>query len=156
MTDLRISISGPGQEPPTHPPGTVAWLEDFAQRVRNVDFEGARALFSATIFGFGTKADAYHSLDEWHHDQWSHVWPKTAGFRFDLTTLRTILSVDGSLCCIACEWGSRGVREDDSVFQRHGRSTILLARTSGHELGWVGVHSHFSMPPGGVESQRLC
>ncbi|MBA2592959.1 MAG: nuclear transport factor 2 family protein [Gammaproteobacteria bacterium] len=152
MTDLLISISGPSQERPPHPPGTVAWLEDFAARVRNVDFERARRLFSPTIFGFGTKADAYDSLDEWHHDQWSHVWPRTTGFRFDLMTLRTILSVDGSLCCIACEWGSKGAREDGSLFQRHGRSSILLARTSSNELGWVGVHSHFSMPPGPVDS----
>lgn len=147
MSELTVSPADCDQQSMDTPSGIVEWLEEFAAKVRAIDFEGGRKLFRADIFGFGTKAGAYRTLDEWDREQWRHVWPKTTGFQFNLRTLRTVPSRDGSLCCVACEWGSDGIREDGSRFPRRGRCTILLSRNSDHEWGWIGVHSHFSMPP---------
>jgi hypothetical protein len=147
MNESSVSAEDHEQGFVQHPPGIVAWLEEFASKVRSVDYDGGRKLFSVEVFGFGTKADAYHSLDEWHFKQWRHVWPKTTGFQFNLTTLRTVLSSDGSLCCTSCEWESKGIRADGGHFPRQGRSTILLSRSPERDFGWIGVHSHFSMPP---------
>jgi hypothetical protein len=125
----------------------IAWLVEFAEKIAKVDYAGASHLFSPAVFGFGTEADAYHSLEEWHQSQWRRVWPNTTGFRFELATLRTILSADRSLCCVACEWQSDGIREDGSVFPRRGRSTVLLSSAGDGDARWIGVHSHFSLPP---------
>ncbi len=149
MTDQIVEVSERNQPLVKYPTGVLAWLDDYALKIREVDYESARRLFDTGIFGFGTKKiDAYHSLDEWHHDQWAHVWSKTTGFQFHFNSLRTVLSADGSLCCTACEWDSKGIREDGLHFPRNGRCTILLARSTDNEFGWVGVHSHFSMVPG--------
>lgn len=147
MNEPQILISISNKDQPEFPPNIVAWLEDYAAKIRRLDYTGARELFSPGIFGFGTKAVAYESLDDWHHNQWGHVWPKTTGFHFDLDTLRTIRSGDLSLCCVVCEWESSGLRDDGTLFPRHGRCTILLTRSPDNEIGWIGVHSHFSMPP---------
>lgn len=142
-----LSQSEGDQGPNTDSSEIVAWLEDFAQKIAKVDYAGASTLFSPHVFGFGTAAAAYHSLEEWHQSQWRRVWPNTTGFRFELRTLRTILSADKSLCCVACEWQSDGIREGASMFLRRGRSTILLAPIAPRNSKWIGVHCHFSMTP---------
>lgn len=135
------------QEAAAIPDGIAEWIIAYAERIQKVDFEGARRLFSDAVFGFGTKAKSYSSLDDWHHDQWVHVWPHTSGFRFDQQSMRVVKSEDGSLCAVACEWDSTGIREGGTIFPRSGRCTIILVQTANSEFGWHGVHCHFSMCP---------
>lgn len=78
------------------PAGIVEWMTELADRIRSVDFEGGRCLFSNSVFGYGTRASSYSSLDEWHHDQWVHVWPATTAFSFRLEGVRIAASESGS------------------------------------------------------------
>jgi hypothetical protein len=137
----------PLQRPLPLPGDVTGWMDAFAERIRRVDFEAGRRLFHDAVFGFGTKAKSYSSLDEWHHEQWINVWPHTKDFKFIGPSARLIMSEDRTLCVVVCEWQSAGIRPDETTFARAGRATLSLIKATDSEFGWLGLHCHFSMSP---------
>lgn len=121
----------------------IHWLNDFAQAVRERDYDGGRSLMAPSCVGFGTVARRVICLDELVEQQWRDVWARTRAFRFD--TDKAVIKIGDTfvICCML--WQSEGVDPDGGTFPRAGRSTIVL-RIEGDEL--LGVHTHFSMMPG--------
>jgi ketosteroid isomerase-like protein len=121
-----------------------AWLEAFAERVRQVDPAGARSLFAPSLRGFGTRVFDADGRDAVEREQWRHVWPSTRGFGFELDALSVWLSPDARLASVAVPWRSTGISPDGTPFERRGRATLVLSRAGG---AWLGLHTHFSVDP---------
>jgi hypothetical protein len=120
------------------PAQVTAWLDTFAQCVRERDTERARPLFADDCFSYGTRITEADGLDMLVEHQWTPIWNSTSGFDFDAASIRTRASDDGSLVMVAARWSSHGAH------LRHGRCTFLL-RGGADQL--VAVHSHFSLVP---------
>lgn len=118
----------------------TAWLQTFAECVRERDTERARPLFADDCISYGTRIAEAVGLDTLVEHQWTPIWNSTSGFDFDPESIRTHSSDDGSLVMVAARWSSLGAT------LRHGRCTFLL-RGDADEL--VAVHSHFSLVPAG-------
>lgn len=133
------------------PAGVREWLERFALAVREKDFEAGQSLFQEESQGFGTRATTTRNLRELMDLQWRVIWPNTEGFRFELDEVHAKyrISTSGDLCTVWLCWSSIArprIKEQTGPFQRSGRCTIVLARTSVDEP-WQAVHSHFSLEP---------
>lgn len=61
-----------------------AWMTQFAQAVRQQDFDAGSALFSDAVLGFGTRATRVLDLAQLQIEQWQFIWPNTTGFEFQL------------------------------------------------------------------------
>lgn len=123
------------------------WFATWDKLVDAVDFVPARALFEPDVIGFGTRMDTVVGLENLERDQWRRVWPTIDGFRFDLSTLRCIVSPDRLQAVGIVVWNSTGYREDGTPFDRPGRATVIFRR--GHIGGdWKGIHTHISLNPG--------
>jgi ketosteroid isomerase-like protein len=118
-----------------------AWLESWAEAVRNCDFAGGRTMFSNDVVAFGTVAGAVSGIDALVREQWQRVWPKTRGFNFGSPLL---LAVSSEMAVVAVEWRSQG-RSGSATHDRAGRATLVLRSA---KFGLVCTHSHFSMAPG--------
>ena len=124
----------------------MAWLSEFAARVRAVDYNGSREMFDPDTIAFGTVGRMMVSRDVLIESQWKRVWGVTEGFAFDLETARC--GGDENLGWVVATWTSTGVRARDGArFVRKGRSTFIMRR-EGHR--WVAIHSHVSMNPRGI------
>jgi ketosteroid isomerase-like protein len=122
------------------------WLESFAACVRERDFDAARAMFDGEVCSFGSWTGRMCGIDELVARQWSNVWPRTCGFRFDLDNAFGHATASGAWA--AATWTSRALNDDGSPgFERRGRSTFAFRRTAEGVL--VAVHTHFSMDPEG-------
>ena len=139
----------------THHPitGAVAdWLDRFARCVRDGDMAAGREMFACEVVGFGSWTVAAVGLETLVRDQWSQVWPRTRGFRFDLDG-GTVFEQPGpegaGLFVVAVPWSSQGVRENGPAFERRGRATIVLRR-SHPERALLAHHTHFSLNPPGT------
>lgn len=119
-------------------PRATAWLDAFAECVRERDTERARPLFAGDCISYGTRITEADGLDTLVEHQWTPIWNATSGFEFDADSIRTRSSADGSLLMVAARWSSYGAA------LRHGRCTFVL-RGAGERL--VAVHSHFSLVP---------
>jgi ketosteroid isomerase-like protein len=120
-----------------------AWLEDFQECVRAVDYERGRRLFAADVMAFGTYSAIVVGIDELIRDQWSRIWPTIKGFTYRVD--EAFFGVDGNVAWIACPWDSEGQTPDGSTYSRPGRVTVGLKRDpSGH---WVATHTHHSLYP---------
>ncbi len=117
------------------------WLTNFAQAVREVDFEAGRELFAGDVISFGTVNEMLEGLDTLQSKQWQNVWGKTRGFEFDYASIRC--GIDGNNGWAIALWSSQG-RNAKGWFERHGRSTFIFEKREGH---WVAVHSHLSLAP---------
>jgi ketosteroid isomerase-like protein len=120
------------------------WLETWAECVRRVDPERARALFAPTLRAFGTRVFCADGLESVEQRQWRYVWPRTRGFAFEIESLEGWISDDCSQGCVAVPWRSTGVDAGGAEFERRGRATIVLARAGGT---WRALHTHFSIDP---------
>lgn len=118
-----------------------AWLSAWAQAIRDNDLEAGRRMFAENVVGFGTLTGAMIGLDALVSDQWSQIWPRTAGFVFGPVHQ---VSVTDDLAVVVAEWRSEG-RTDAGAYERRGRATLVLRPTAS---GLVCTHSHFSMFPG--------
>ena len=118
------------------------WLSAFQERVRAVDFVGARPFFAEDVVAFGTWAAVVRGQRRLEADQWSNVWPRIRGFTFRLDDLAVLGGENG--LCVVVPWDSRGVRDDGSEYDRPGRATLFLV-PSGNR--WLAAHSHFSLVP---------
>ncbi len=122
---------------------TIAWLEAFADHIREHRYEQARALFSHGVIGFGTKAYSVVGLPSLEQQQWREIWENSSGFRFDVGELRVFS--DGNLICAAVPWSSVGYAATGAPFLRPGRATLVYL-LQGDQL--LAVHTHFSLAPG--------
>lgn len=121
-----------------------AWLSRFGDCVGEVDFASARALFAADVVGFGTWAEVLRGLDDLEALQWRKVWPTIDAFAFDVSGADVLVSPDGLLAAVVAGWTSIGTGEDGSTFDRPGRATIVVRRSTPMDP-WQGVHTHFSL-----------
>jgi ketosteroid isomerase-like protein len=118
----------------------MQWLRDFAQAVRDEDYDRGRTLFHADACAFGTRNDLMRGLDTLCARQWRSVWGVTRGFDFDYPS--AVIRICGDSAFAAALWCSQGRRDDGTWFDRHGRATYILQRFDGR---WLAVHSHHSM-----------
>lgn len=125
--------------------GVRDWFARFGRCVAGVDFAGGRALFDASVVGFGTYQDVVTGLDALEAGQWRCVWPAIEDFRFELDTLQVIAGGDGTLAVGIVTWSSTDIGPDGVRFHRPGRATVVLRR--GTDGQWRGVHTHFSLQP---------
>ena len=122
------------------------WLDRFAACVWEVDYAAARPFWHPEIVIFGTYQELVKSLSGWTDRQWDNVWPRTAGFRFDMANTMVMTSPDGAMAVAIAPWTSTGFNEKGLPFDRPGRATIVLARQP--DGRWLGVHSHMSLARG--------
>lgn len=122
------------------------WLADWGDEVAAVDFAAGARRFDRDVVGFGTKADAVNGIDALRGQQWEHVWPAIADFRFEAADADVWVSPDGLLGVIATAWCSTGRNADGSTFPRNGRATVVVRRDDTSQP-WRGCHTHFSLQP---------
>lgn len=122
------------------------WLAGWGAEVAAVDFDTAERRFADDVVGFGTKATVARGLERLRADQWSHVWPAIADFRFDDATADVWVSPDRLLAVIGAAWHSTGRTESGGSFPRGGRATVVLTRDDA-QAPWSGRHTHFSLEP---------
>lgn len=123
-----------------------AWFAAWGQCVAAVDFDGARTLFDPAVVGFGTFKDVVSGLDALESGQWRTIWPAIENFRFDLDSLRVLTTDDGLMAVGIVIWNSDGFDDSGKRFERPGRATVVLQRSSGN-APWRGMHTHFSLFP---------
>jgi hypothetical protein len=123
-----------------------AWLERFTHAVRARDATQAAPLFRPGVIGFGSVARVAIGVDALQREQWSAIWPRSTAFAFDAEPWVT-LSEDGCSAVIASQWTSTGYHANGGEFERPGRCTLVLVRSS-RQAEWQAVHTHFSLAPG--------
>jgi ketosteroid isomerase-like protein len=128
---------------PTTDAAIRAWLERFAECVRNVDYAAAKPMWDADVVVFGTHNDLVHGLERAVAAQWDNVWPRTSDFRFTLDHTEVLGA--GDIAVAAAPWTSTGYAPDGTRFDRPGRATLMFARRDGQ---WRCVHSHMSLNRG--------
>jgi ketosteroid isomerase-like protein len=116
------------------------WFEKLTLYCSTVDYESAREIFAQEVASFGTQADAVTGLDRLQREQWQEIWPRTAGFRVLMDTVRA--GGDDKLAWGMATWTSTGFDADGREFERPGRATVVLTRSAGR---WRAVHTHFSL-----------
>jgi ketosteroid isomerase-like protein len=125
----------------------VEWFRGWGSEVAAADIAAGRQRFAEGLIAFGTHADVVNGRQQVEDEQWSQVWPAIDDFWFEVDQLQSIVSVDRLTGVAIVPWGSIGVAEDGSRFDRPGRATVVLQRAS-VEAAWVGVHTHFSLARG--------
>lgn len=123
-----------------------AWLAAWGAEVAALDFGAAELRFAPDVVGFGTRATVARGLDDLLADQWSHVWPAIADFRFDVEGADVWVSGDRCMAVLGTGWYSSGRTARGETFPRNGRATVLLTRDD-VDLAWSGRHTHFSLQP---------
>lgn len=127
------------------------WLRLFAQSVRDQDFDTGRKLFQADSVSFGTVCRRSENIDDLISRQWQVVWPNTQGFDFEYDSARA--TVNGSTAIILAGWQSTGFDKNQIPFQRRGRATLALQKSTDR---WLAIHSHFSINPTLTHDPILC
>ena len=122
------------------------WLSGWGSEVAAVDFDTAEHRFADDVVGFGTRATVARGRSNLRADQWSHVWPAIADFRFDADGADVWVSPDRCMAVIGAEWHSTGRTEQGDTFPRGGRATVVLTRDE-PDVSWSGRHTHFSLEP---------
>jgi ketosteroid isomerase-like protein len=118
------------------------WLEQFAEAVRDVDYERGKTMFSPDVVGFGTYASMLVGLEALAEGQWTNIWGVTRGFRFRMDEMH--FGVVNDDAWVAVPWDSEGQNADGTWYDRPGRATIILERRDGR---WLAVHTHLSLYP---------
>jgi hypothetical protein len=123
-----------------------SWLNRFATAVRDREPSAAALLFQPQVIGFGSVASVTTSLEQLQSQQWGAIWPRSTGFAFEPDPW-VALSSDGCTVVVAAQWTSTGYHADGQPFERPGRCTLVLLRSS-REVAWLAAHTHFSLVPG--------
>jgi ketosteroid isomerase-like protein len=123
--------------------GVTAWFDTLAAHVRDVDFVGARPIFSPDMIAFGTFTDFMTGRDAAEQQQWRNVWPHIDEFRFR-PDIRAIVSPDRLQAVGMGIFDSTGYRQDGTPYNRPGRATIVFVRD---RVGapWLAQHTHLSL-----------
>jgi ketosteroid isomerase-like protein len=124
-----------------------AWVDAWGSQVAATDIAAARPRFAADVSAFGTHADVVVGRDALEEQQWSRVWPAIDDFWFLTDEMQVLVSPDRLMAVAVVGWGSVGVAEDGSHFDRPGRATVVLRRDTVDDP-WLGVHTHFSLARG--------
>jgi len=122
-----------------------AWLETFAQCVREVDYDRATEMFDRDVVGFGTFAAMLVGRDALIDGQWKNIWGCTRGFRFLLDGAHADVSTVGDMAFVATPWISQGRDAAGNWYDRVGRCTLVLRKDANG--AWLCVHSHYSRQP---------
>jgi ketosteroid isomerase-like protein len=125
----------------------AAWFDAWGACVAAVDFDRARRLFAADVIGFGTHMPLVTGLDALAAEQWAAVWPTIRDFHFETEHLACLVSPDRLLATGIVPWISTGFDREGNAFDRSGRATVALTRTTTGAT-WLGRHTHFSLRPG--------
>ncbi|HEY7457758.1 MAG TPA: DUF4440 domain-containing protein [Xanthobacteraceae bacterium] len=123
------------------------WFVRWAELVANVDFKRVRELFAEDAIAFGSKVEMVTNREALEAEQWRPVWPTMADYRYDLATLRVIISPDRLMAVGIVIFRSTGFHRDGSRFDRPGRVTAALMRTR-PGAPWFATHTHVSLKPG--------
>ena len=91
--------------------------------------------------------DVVEGIDALEENQWRNVWPNIEEFEWDFDNIKIGVSADRLMAFLITTWTSKGFDEEANPFDRPGRTTVILSRTSSDAL-WLGVHTHFSLHPG--------
>lgn len=121
------------------------WLTVFSAFVREVDYASARPMWHPDLLAFGTYNDVIQGLEAAISTQWDNVWPRTAGFAFDLAGTHILAAADNSMAVAITPWTSTGFNPDGTQFDRPGRATMVFARDNN---AWRCTHSHMSLNRG--------
>jgi hypothetical protein len=120
------------------------WFETLAKHCRDVDYEGARAIFADDMIAFGTFTDFMIGRDLAEQKQWRNVWGTIRNFRYDLDKIEVILSADRLMAVGMGVWQSEGYHPNGDRFNRPGRTTVTLARRAVGDP-FVATHTHMSL-----------
>ena len=123
--------------------GVTAWFDTLAAHVRDVDFVGARPIFSPDMIAFGTFTDFMTGRDAAEQQQWRNVWQHIDDFRFR-RDIRAIVSPDRLQTVGMAIFDSTGYRQDGSSYDRPGRATVVLVRKD-VASPWLAQHTHLSL-----------
>src|SRR5690349_8601174 len=94
-----------------------SWFERLAERVRAVDFVGARLLFAEDFIAFGTVEDLVTGRDAAEAAQWRQVWPFITEFRWRSHGIRALVSPDRLAATGLAVFDSTGYHEDGSAYE---------------------------------------
>jgi len=120
-----------------------AWFATLAAHVREVDFVGAQPIFDPDMIAFGTFTDFMTGRDAAEQQQWRNVWPHIDNFRWR-PDIRAIVSPDRLQAVGMGIFESTGYREDGTPYDRPGRATVVLVRSS-VDAPWLARHTHLSL-----------
>lgn len=130
----------------------IDWATKFARCVRDRDFEGGQALFSAHVHSFGTRTSEAQNLQDLLKDQWSPTWNRTQGFDYVPGSMHVRMSEDACMAVVMARWSSMAIAiaSEDTWNQqvphrRIGRCSFVLTRIACEQ--WHCIHSHFSLDP---------
>ena len=107
----------------------------------------ALQFFENDVVSFGTWMDVVEGLDQLKINQWENIWPTISGFKFLTETLFIQLSPDKLFANSILTWTSLGYHKEGKTFERSGRATVTLKRSSLNSE-WKGIHTHFSLNRG--------
>lgn len=123
--------------------GVTAWFDTLATHVRDVDFAGARPIFSPDMIAFGTFTDFMTGREAAEQQQWRNVWQHIDNFRFR-PDIRAIVSPDRLQAVGMAIFDSTGYRQDGTPYDRPGRATVVLVRAD-IASPWLAQHTHLSL-----------
>ena len=110
-------------------------------------YSSALQFFENDVVSFGTWMDVVEGLDQLKINQWENIWPSISRFKFLTETLFIQLSPDKLFANSILTWTSLGYHKDGITFDRSGRATVTLKRSSLNSE-WKGIHTHFSLNRG--------
>jgi ketosteroid isomerase-like protein len=119
------------------------WFETLASHVREVDFTGAKPIFSADMIAFGTFTDFMTGREAAERAQWRNVWPNIDNFCWR-SDIRVMISPDRLQAVGMGVFDSTGYHENGTPYDRPGRATVVFARDSA-DARWVAQHTHMSL-----------
>jgi ketosteroid isomerase-like protein len=119
------------------------WFDTLAAHVREVDFVGARPIFTPDMIAFGTFTDFMTGRDAAEQQQWRNVWQHIDEFRFR-PDVRAIVSPDRLMAVGMATFDSTGYRQDGTPYDRPGRATVAFVRDDAGKP-WLAQHTHLSL-----------
>jgi ketosteroid isomerase-like protein len=125
----------------------TAWFKHWGELVAAVDYTGARALYTEDVIAFGSLGAMMTSREALENEQWRKVWPTVEGYHHDLKALEIVVSPDRLMAMGATFLRGTGFHKNGSPFERVGRVTATLMRTS-LQSPWLATHTHVSLVPG--------
>lgn len=130
-----------------HDESVLTWLREWGHDVAAADIAAGRRHFDIELSAFGTHADVVAGRERVEDEQWSRVWPAIEDFEFTVDKAQVLVSPDELMAVIATPWTSTGITAAGERFDRPGRATIVLRRST-PAAPWLGVHTHFSLARG--------
>ena len=123
------------------------WFLEWEKFVQKKQYSSALQFFENDVVSFGTWMDVVEGLDQLKINQWENIWPTISRFKFLTETLFIQLSPDKLFANSILTWTSLGYHKEGKTFERSGRATVTLKRSSLNSE-WKGIHTHFSLNRG--------